>query len=376
MTVPSTHQPWLLAAAFAAACGEESGEDFGLPESPDRPEPDVRSTYLDVVLGPGTRICGPTLARLDAEVERVADALGVPIDPEQRIELHYGDHAVKDLCDIELEVGEFLMGGCTDGDGLWIAAQPGVESHEIVHILRVREGLVGPSYWEEGLATYYGTSRPYGPFTVWASGALQPSLSLRSSEVPNQAGYTESAHFIAFIDQVYGPDRLRTLSQLLGADIEPGAAFQQALGDSLEAVEERWKAEADHMYDLGPLCEENLVVGDEPVVIRGEIGCDVPGVLGPMADVSVDTFRGPRYCLQTPPGTTLTVTARGSLDDGAVYARALASDACPAHEPSLELGTNVVPGTSRDFDTRGCEWSVVYVSTLEGDAYEIELVVR
>ena len=129
------------------------------------------------------------------------------------------------------------------------------------------------------------------------------------------------------------------------------------------------------MYDLGPLCEQHIVVGAEPVVIRGEIGCDVPGVLGPMADVMVDTFRGPRYCLETPPGTTLTVSARGSVE-GRAAARALASDACPANEPGLELGTDVRPGTAHDFETRGCTWYVVYVSTLEGDEYEIELVVQ
>lgn len=59
-----------------------------------------------------------------------------------------------------------------------------------------------------------------------------------------------------------------------------------------------------------------------------------------------------------------------------VEAHAVASDACPAHEPGLELGTNVVPGTSHEFETRGCTWSVEYVSTLEGDEYEIELVVQ
>lgn len=44
---------------------------------------------------------------------------------------------------------------------------------------------------------------------------------------------------------------------------------------------------------------------------------------------------------------------------------------CPADEPNL--GTNVVPGTDRELETQGCMWSVAYVSTLEGDAYEIEL---
>jgi hypothetical protein len=371
-------QSWLLVAALAAACAEDPAEDDlapdEMPEPP--PDPDARGTYLDVYLSEGARICPPTLARLDAEVERLAEVLGVPLDPEERIALHYGDWAVKERCDVEYEVGDFFGGGCADDDGLWIAAQPSAESHEIVHALRVREGLRGPPYWEEGLATYYGTSRPYGPFTVWASGDLQPSRSLRSSEVPDRAGYTESAHFIAFLDQVYGSERLRGLSQLVGADIEPSAAFQQALGASLEDVEERWKAEADHMYDLGPLCEQDIVVGAEPIVIRGEIGCDVPGVLGPMANVMTDTFRGPRYCLETPPGTTLTVTARGSVEHGSVKARALASDACPPEEPSLELGTDVAPGTEHSFPTRGCTWSVDYVSTLEGDKYEIELSVQ
>jgi hypothetical protein len=365
---------WPLVAFAATACGEEpSGDELDLDDASDPlPEPDARGTYLDVFLGPGARICRPTLERLDAEVERIAEALGVTLDPEQRINLHYGDHPVKDLCNIEADVGEFLLGGCANSDGLWIAAQPGAESHEIVHILRLREGLFGPSYWEEGLATYHGSGRPYSNFEAWASGDLQPSRSLRSPELPDQAGYTESAHFIAFLDRTYGPDYVRALSRSLGQDVEPGVAFQLVLGVSLEDVEERWTNEADHMYELGPLCEEDLVVGEEPVVIRGEIGCDVPGVLGPGPNVRVDVFRGPRYCFQTPPDTTLTVTARGS--DGVVQARSLASDACPAHEPNL--GTNVVPGTDFDFDTNGCTWSVVYVSSLEGDEYEIELVAR
>jgi hypothetical protein len=92
-----------------------------------------------------------------------------------------------------------------------------------------------------------------------------------------------------------------------------------------------------------------------------------------MGNVLVDTFRGPQYCLETPPNTTLT-TVRGSEEYGVVPARSLASDACPAHEPNL--GTNVVAGTDYDFETRGCTWSVMYVSTLEGDEYEIELSVQ
>ena len=190
----------------AMACGEGSTGD-GLDDMDDMeevptplPEPDARGTYLDVYLSDGARICQPTLERLDDEVERIAEALGVSPDPEDRIALHYGDWAVKELCDIEAEVGEFRWGGCADRDGLWIAAQPGAESHEIVHTLRLREGLFGPAYWEEGLATYYGTFRPYAEFSVWASGDLDPSRSLRTSEYPDQAGYTESAHFIAFLD--------------------------------------------------------------------------------------------------------------------------------------------------------------------------------
>lgn len=369
---------WPLVAALGTnACAEPPTEDMLEAEMPEPlSEPDARGTYLDVYLSEGARICRPTLERLDTEVERLADALGVPLDRELRIVLHYGDWAVKERCDIDSEVGSFLRGGCADGDGSWIAAQPGAESHELVHILRTREGLRGPPYWEEGLATYYGTSRPYGPFSVWPSGDLQPSRSLLSRETPDQAGYTEAAHFITFLDLTYGSERLRELSLLLGADIEPGSAFLRALDASLEDVEARWKAEADRTYDLGPICEESIVVGAEPVVIRGEIGCNIPGVLGPMANVLVDTFRGPLYCLETPPGTTLTITPRGSEEHGMVHANALASDACPADEPSLELVADVRPGTSRDIETRGCAWSIDYVSTLEGDEYEIELVVQ
>lgn len=368
----------LVLALVSFACGEpatDEGVDADLDEPEPGPEPDLRSTYLDVFLDPGTRLCPPTLERLDDEVERLAAALGVDADPEERIVLHYGAVSVKERCDIDLAVGEFMWGGCAQEEGLWIAAQPGAESHEIVHALRLHAGLLGPRYWEEGLATHYGTWRPYLELRVWASGSLEPSKSLRSSEKPDQAAYTESAHFIAFLDQAYGSEAVRAVSRSLGEGTEPGEAFQQALGASLEDVEARWLAEAEPMYELGPLCEEEISVGSEPVVLRGEIGCDVPGVLGPGPNAREDVFRGPRYCLSTPPDTVLTVTARGSQEHGVVEARSVTSGrGCPVDEPNL--GTNVVPGNQRDFDTHGCTWSVAYVSTLEGDAYEIELTVR
>lgn len=367
----------LIAALHGFACGEPSmGEavDADLePEPP--PEPDLRSTYLDVFLDPDTRLCAPTLARLDAEVERLAAALGVAADPETRIVLYYGDVSVKERCDIDLDVGEFMWGGCADEDGLWIAAQPGAESHEIVHALRLHAGLAGPRYWEEGLATRYGTWRPYLELRVWASGDLQPSQSLRSSEKPDQAAYMEAAHFIAFLEQAYGAEAVRALSRSLGEGEEPDVAFEQVLGDALDVVEERWLTEADPMYELGPLCEAELAVGAEPVVVRGEIGCDVEDGLGPGPNARVDVFRGPRYCVSTAPGTVLTVDARGSEEHGVVEVRSVTSDhGCPADEPNL--GTNVTPGSQREFETQGCTWSVVYVSSLEGDAYEIELSVR
>jgi hypothetical protein len=51
---------------------------------------------------------------------------------------------------------------------------------------------------------------------------------------------------------------------------------------SLEEVEEQWTLEAPYQYDLELPCESTVVVGEAPVVIRGEIGCDVPGALGPV----------------------------------------------------------------------------------------------
>lgn len=210
---------------------------------------------------------------------------------------------------------------------------------------------------------------------MWASADRRPSQSLRSTEGIGQPEYTESAHFIAFLEQAYDANRVRALSRALGEGVEPDAAFQQELGASLEDVEARWLLEADQVYELGPLCDEHIAVGAEPVVIRGEIGCNVPGVLGPGPNAEVDMFGGPRYCFDAPPDTTLTVTVRGDEEHGIVQARSVTTDrGCPAHEPNL--GTNVSPGLTRDFETEGCTWSVAYLSWLEGDAYEIEVSVE
>lgn len=367
----SKHCVWAALALGLMACSEAATDIE--PEAESRPDPDLRTTYLDVYLDPGARMCPPTRDRLDAEVVRLAAAMGLEEYPEHRAIFFYGDGSVQELCHIDAEAGEFWGGGCTDDDGHWIAAQHLAESHELVHWLRTNAGSRGPAYWEEGLATYLGTWRPYSELLVWASGDLEPSRSLYSSEYPDQAGYTEAAHFIAFIERAYGAERLRSLSRSLGEGTDPAAAFQAELGASLGDVEARWLTEADVVYELGPLCDEQITVGAEPVVIRGEIGCDVPGVLGGV--YPDDRLQGPRYCFQSDPDTTLTVTVRGSLEHGVVQARSVTSEAgCPADEPNL--GTNVAAGTERAFESHGCAWSVMYLSRLEGDAYEVELSVR
>jgi hypothetical protein len=367
------YRAWAALALGLMACSDAATDMEPEPEAEPRPDPDLRTTYLDVYLDPGARMCPSTRARLDAEVVRLAAAMGLEEYPEHPAIFFYGDHAVQELCHIDAEVGEFWGGGCADDDGHWIAAQHLAESHELVHWLRTNAGLRGPAYWEEGLATYLGTWRPYSEFLVWASGELEPSRSLYSSEYPDQAGYTEAAHFIAFIERAYGAERLRSLSRSLGEETDPFTAFQAQLGASLEDVEARWLAEADVVYELGPLCDEQITVGSEPVVLRGEIGCNVPGVLGGV--YPQDRLQGPRHCFETAPDTTLTVTVRGSLEHGVVQARSVTTDAgCPADEPNL--GTNVGAGKERAFDTQGCMWSVMYLSALEGDIYELELIVQ
>jgi hypothetical protein len=345
------------------------------PEAEPMVEPDRRSAYFDVFLDPDARACSPTLERLDAELERLSSALGVGVDSEEPIELHYGGQSVDERCRTEPDVLEYFGGGCTDEDGRWIAAQPGVEGHGIVHALRRRAGLVGPGYWEEGLATYLGTWRPYAPLRVWAAGEQDPSASLRSGGHLSHVDHLEAAHFIAYLEETHGADDLRWLSRLLGEGADPGAAIEEVFEATLEDVEMRWLAEADRMYELGPLCDEHIAVGADLLVLHGEIGCEIPGVLGPGMDAEVDTFQGPRYCFDTPDATTLTVTVRGSEEHGVVQARSITTErGCPAYEPNL--GADIPAGRTLGLETQGCRWSVMYLSGLEGDVYEIELSLK
>jgi hypothetical protein len=365
---------WTLVVVLAVqACVDDRSDPDATPEP--LPPPDARGEHIDVYLGEGARICPSTLERLDAEVERLSEVLAATLpEPEERIVLHYGDEAVKERCDVELEVGEFVRAGCTSAEGRWIAAQPGAESHELVHYLRVREELVGPPYWEEGLATYHGGLRPHREHIVAPDGGTGPAPSLRSALAPTRlADYAESAHFVAFLHATHGDDRLRTLSSTL-AYVDPDAAFQQVLGRSLDDVVATWELDAAPEYVLEPACESRLVVGEAPVVLRGEIGCDVPRVIGPGPYASNEVFRGPLHCLQTPPDAILRVTVRGADDRGHVVAHARSSDACPTHDPFVDR--HVMTGSAEEIPALGCEWSITYVSTLEGGNYEIELVLQ
>ncbi len=361
--------------ALVAACADPAGDDLDEMTEP-LPPPSVRGKYLDVYLSDGDRICPPTLERLDSEVERISEALGLPPpDPEERIVVHYGYAAVDERCNANWVPGAIMAAGCAHTDALWIAAQPGTESHELVHHLRQREDLVGPRYWEEGLATYIGAKRPYRPVDVRADRDGDLAVSLGNPLFLDPDNYGESAHFIAYIEQTRGSDVLRTLSTTL-AYLEPGAAFQQVLGASVEAVEAEWKADSDINYHLELPCESNIEVGEEPVVVRGRIGCDVPGVLGPGPGASEmeEVFRSPLYCFRTPPDSTVTVTVRGS-DHATVTARALPNDLCPDYR--VNLVAYMRSGETREIATHGCEWSLTYVAVFEGgdvrDDYELEL---
>jgi hypothetical protein len=362
--------------ALVAACADDPAADDLDDMTEPLPPPDVRGKYLDVYLSDGNRICPPTLERLDSEVERISEALGFPPpDPEERIVVHYGYAAVDERCNADRLPEQPRASGCASADALWIAAQPGTESHELVHHLRQREDLQGPRYWEEGLAVFVGGHRPYTIYDVGADREGDLAASLGNPLLFDPGDYAESAHFIAYIDQTRGSDVLRTLSTTL-VHVEPGAAFQQVLGASVQAVEAEWKAESETTYHFELPCESTLEVGEEPVVVRGEIGCDVPGVLGPGPGPSgsQELFRSPLYCIRTPPDSTLTMSVLGS-DHAEVIARALPNDLCPDYH--INYVAYLASGETRDIATYGCEWSITYVSVFESgdesDEYEIEL---
>ena len=144
-----------------------------------------------------------------------------------------------------------------------------VFAHEVVHVVLGRAWLHGrpPRWLEEGLAKYLAGELEPGDHALLSSSALGGGLlpldsftshwPVRASQA--RLAYVQSVDFVAFLSR-QGDGVLPTVVQQLASGASLDAALQQATGEELGALEERWRSRITLWHALIPLVGSSSTV--------------------------------------------------------------------------------------------------------------------
>lgn len=147
-----------------------------------------------------------------------------------------------------------------------------VLDHEIVHVLlgRAFGPRPVPRWLQEGIAQIQ--AREYTPekTKALAGGVLGDSLlsieditqGFPSDPIRAQLAYAQSADLIAFIQNTYGEEAVRTLIREMSRGRAPGASMRAATGLSIDAVDQAWRGEIESsLLWLQPLVSDEFLLG-------------------------------------------------------------------------------------------------------------------
>ncbi|MEX1367492.1 MAG: hypothetical protein AB1Z98_30470 [Nannocystaceae bacterium] len=163
-------------------------------------------------------ICPSDLHWLDGHIEFVEDLLGAASD--ERIEIYLYDGPPPQCA---------VLGCYLDG---YVASTWSAVDHEVVHAVVDRFADPAP-FWNEGIAealTKRGTFRGYRQ-------SVTDNVSARDSL---EVDYATAGHFVRWLVETRGIDSVRERLR--------GIAVEQALGESLDALEAEHAAEAPYTY--------------------------------------------------------------------------------------------------------------------------------
>lgn len=223
-------------------------------------------------------VCGDTLEWMDARAVALRDIFGE--GTYDTLDYYW----VPDLWNEQPWCQE-PASGCRDANRIYSEYVP--HEHEIAHALR-RDRL--PAVFEEGFATVFGdlgwTHEPA------SRGRLVEIL--ESSDPVDNADYSRAGHFVRFLLDRYGMDRLDRLAELANYDDDASkvrTSFAEAYGITLEAAlveyEDYPECDALAWMDTRIACAEAAFplnpVQEGDVEFSKDIECSEPTVLGPMS---------------------------------------------------------------------------------------------
>ncbi len=325
---------------------------------------DYETRYLRIVNHTGGQVCAGTLEMLDAEVERLAALMGLPV--EAPLLVNYGQQAVTENCEFPLEYpeGEGKGGGCVSRYGCQTRVSTSYEAqiHELVHAIRHVHGIRGPTVLEEGLAVILGDQRPSRGLHIGVS-TREPRSMLELVELPASEiwleRYTYGSHFLSFVMDEYGQAPvLAMLSDPLYPD-RLDELFERHLGESFARIDERWREESwETSYTTPPPCDQLVPLGNG-FDVETTLDCNDAGTLGHFESYLVSAPTGLCFTTEEPtPVSVSVVEAPGRVS-------LIGYDCHPDDLLDEDLGTGFTIPTTVTYELEltlaRCTWLVDFV---------------
>jgi hypothetical protein len=287
----------------------------------------------------------------ERELARIETALGREL--LEPVDVHVGEAAIEQWCSTRFP-GDRLPGGCAPS-GTLLAASLSSLSHELVHAIRLQHDAHGVPLIEEGLATMYGSSRPYVPEIASVDASDPDSAPIpRLEHDRNEVTYADrsiGAHFLHWVGESYGRDPLLELIWSDGfREADPTAiqaSFAEVIDETMLAAQDRWSNESEHETYFSDLCYgfDTAPLPPGGLLVEGPACC---------ADPSAEQGSPPwldlgRRCFTLSAATDLQIELISG--DGMLILR---SDYCDSTIVSLG------PGESETITASACRWKVVF----------------
>ncbi len=319
---------WPGAVALFGAVG------IGCAPEPDPPADDgvVETAHLRITNSTGNPICTGTTVFLEMEIERIAAAVELPLWPEdEKLDVRFGQEAVAEVC-TSWDPGD--IAGCVgrDDDGRVVASNEVAytSSHELVHAIRLQNGVWSTAMFEEGLAELLTGSEGFPAYVRYPHG--DPFVGpLEMLEVPREdfaAYYGPAASFVSWLWETHGRS---TLMGLVNDPAFDGAEtaqplFEQHYGLPLSEAEQAWRIDErpDPVWGTQCIPERTYSLADGPVELSGDLDCGDPLVLGASHWMSLWPM-----CLEVPETTRVRISFEADYGELAIFWRTRC-DAGPA----------------------------------------------
>lgn len=348
----------LLASLAAPGCAPDRDPHEGV----------VETSHLRISNTTGNPICAGTPLLLEAELERIAATLELPLwSEDDKLEVRLGEDAVAEVC---ASWDPDDISGCVGREeGARVVAAVEVAytvPHELVHAVRLVNDTWSTTAFEEGLAELLSGSDGFPRNVQYPQGdsVIGPIDLL---EIPREdfhrGYYVASASFLSWLWETRGGSAVMAFLNDPGFDGVESALplFEQHFGLPLAEAEQAWRVDdrPDPVWGAPCLPERTYSLADGPVELTGDFDCADSLVYGGSYWMSL-----PSMCLEVPETTRVRISVETEHGRFAVLNR----EPCDVGPASAEAFRDkyVEAGQVLEQDIIGCRHRLIFHSQEPG----------